>query len=108
MSDQHAALGAPIYWKNKHGALMRRQRFAPSRLDEHGRCCGRKPISYKRPSPYFVCDRCGRHYGPDGVQRASWLFKSVEGALIETRPENEELLRVLDGLIELSEPPVEE
>lgn len=31
------------------------------KLDNKGRCCGRKPIPYKRP-PRLFCDRCDRSY----------------------------------------------
>lgn len=34
---------------------------APRTLDEKGRCCGRKPLVYKREGHRF-CDRCSRHY----------------------------------------------
>ena len=36
-------------------------------LDDHGRCCGRKPMSYKRghppiPGPFLFCPRCDRAF----------------------------------------------
>jgi hypothetical protein len=32
-------------------------------LDDQGRCCGRKPLEYKRP-PQLFCSRCNRSYDP--------------------------------------------
>lgn len=43
-------------------------------LDEKGRCCGRKPLHYKRPSPHYFCCRCDRQYGPDGQWRPNWAW----------------------------------
>lgn len=32
-------------------------------LDHRGRCCGRKPIKYKRDGgPHYFCPRCNRSY----------------------------------------------
>ena len=31
------------------------------KLDDQGRCCGRKPIVYKRP-PMLFCSRCDRAF----------------------------------------------
>ena len=36
----------------------------PKRLDSNGRCCGRKPLKYKRPHVYLFCDRCGACFDP--------------------------------------------
>ena len=47
-------------------------------LDERGRCCGRKPIPYKRPLRYF-CPRCDRRYGPDGLQQSNWAWTAQFG-----------------------------
>ena len=51
------------------------------RLDEHGRCCGRKPVYYKGGSwasppgaPMHFCGRCNREYGTDGVQKSNWAW----------------------------------
>lgn len=57
---------------------------APRRLDEHGRCCGRKPLVYKRdhglnyPAGHF-CVRCDRAYdAATGVQIPNWAFVQVD------------------------------
>lgn len=44
-------------------------------LDEKGRCCGKKPLVYKRPSFHYFCARCNREYGPEGEQQDNWAFK---------------------------------
>lgn len=46
----------------------------PKRLDEQGRCCGRKPIVYKR-EPHLFCHRCCASFNPDtGEQIPNWAF----------------------------------
>lgn len=53
------------------------------KLDEKGRCCGRKPIYYKGGSwcshpgaPLMFCDKCNREYDPvTGEQRENWAWK---------------------------------
>ena len=55
------------------------------RLDDKGRCCGRKPIFYKGGSwrsplgaPLHFCCECNREFGPDGNQRANWAFPNFK------------------------------
>lgn len=43
-------------------------------LDENGRCCGRKPLVYKRPHRLFCC-RCNRQFSPEGKQQENWAYK---------------------------------
>lgn len=54
------------------------------RLDELGRCCGRKPIHYKgkrystpeHPRPSKFCHRCDRAYDPEtGEQIGNWAYR---------------------------------
>lgn len=52
------------------------------KLDDKGRCCGRKPIfysSWRSPlmAPLHFCCDCCREYGPDGQQRQNWAWKEV-------------------------------
>jgi hypothetical protein len=50
--------------------------FAQATLDERGRCCGRKPVPYKRPARLF-CSRCCRQYAPTtGLQEPNWAWLS--------------------------------
>ena len=43
-------------------------------LDDKGRCCGRKPIPYKRDRTLF-CDRCDKHYSMDTAQQVQcWAW----------------------------------
>lgn len=45
------------------------------RLDGKGRCCGRKPCTYKRPKHYFWCDRCHASFSPETkAQIPNWAF----------------------------------
>lgn len=48
---------------------------APQTLDENGRCCGRKPLVYKREGHRF-CDRCCRSYHRyQDFQIDNWAWK---------------------------------
>lgn len=48
---------------------------APQRLDDYGRCCGRKPLIYKREGHRF-CDRCCRSYHlHQDFQIDNWAWK---------------------------------
>jgi hypothetical protein len=50
-------------------------------LDDKGRCCGRKPLVYKRasgprhPAGLFCC-RCDRSYTADGEPQANWAWNA--------------------------------
>ena len=57
-----------------------------SRLDDKGRCCGRKPIQYKGGSwrspafPHKFCDRCYRAFDSDThEQMQNWAWMLSEG-----------------------------
>jgi hypothetical protein len=53
------------------------------RLDDKGRCCGRKPLVYKRPPSHLYCFRCDRAYDPDdGEQIDNWAWKKKDGVFI--------------------------
>lgn len=55
------------------------------RLDERGRCCGRKPITYKRPH-HFYCCRCDASFDPvDGKQVPNWAYYKVDDERFEVR-----------------------
>lgn len=48
---------------------------APQTLDDKGRCCGRKPLMYKRENHRF-CDRCSRAYHRyQDFQIDNWAWK---------------------------------
>ena len=51
--------------------------FKARTIDPKGRCCGRKPIHYKRDGgPHLFCPRCSRAYDVDsGHQIPNWAFK---------------------------------
>lgn len=62
------------------------------KLDEKGRCCGRKPIKYKGGSwrsplyPMYFCTRCDRAYSVDSLKQIeNWAWKRTEdGEFINT------------------------
>lgn len=49
-------------------------------LDDKGRCCGRKPLTYRTAqdsfvkAPYHFCCRCDRSYDMDGAQIENWAW----------------------------------
>lgn len=71
---------------------------ALTKLDDKGRCCGRKPLHYKggswrspRGAPMFFCCECNREFGPDGQQRSNWAWPARG-----RRPEDDEAYEALD------------
>ena len=55
------------------------------RLDRRGRCCGRKPLVYRRP-PHLFCVRCDAGFDPDtGNQIANWAYEPLNGGFASTR-----------------------
>lgn len=63
-------------------------RIPPQRLDELGRCCGRKPRPYKRPSPHAICLRCCCEYTPSGEQRANFAWRSAGDGFVSAYPDH--------------------
>lgn len=64
---------------------MTRPVVAARSLDEKGRCCGRKPISYKRP-PRLFCDRCHAAFSPEtGRQVPNWAYFQLDENRFEAR-----------------------
>lgn len=55
------------------------------RLDEKGRCCGKKPIVYRGKNntaegPHRYCPRCDRGYELDApFQINNWFWKKQDG-----------------------------
>jgi hypothetical protein len=86
-SEQREPLSQPTYTINEHGCVIETTVWAPARLAD-GRCCGRKPIEYKRsPDHHFFCPRCNREYLPTGVQRQNWAYKLTSaGNYVRERP----------------------
>lgn len=74
------------YSINEHGCTIEHGVFLPATLID-GRCCGRKPITYKTGGLRYFCDRCTREYAPDGKQQANWAFKLLpSGDFSRDRP----------------------
>ena len=80
-------MNAYDFWLDRHHAdvmhLVRNCGVSPAKnLDDAGRCCGRKPIDYKRANILF-CARCYREYVLDtGSQQPNWAWRSVSGGFI--------------------------
>jgi hypothetical protein len=54
-------------------------------LDQKGRCCGRKPIVYKRDRHLFCC-RCDAAFGIDtGKQIPNWAYYALDDSRFEAR-----------------------
>ncbi len=55
------------------------------KLDDKGRCCGRKPLTYKRTRVYF-CARCDREYSMEtGEQVENWSWQKINGEFVKVR-----------------------
>lgn len=53
------------------------------KLDEKGRCCGRKPIVYKRDHHLF-CTRCNREFNPDTHEQiVNWAWLLADGEFVK-------------------------
>lgn len=56
-----------------------------------GRCCGRKPMVYKKPEPHFFCPRCNRSfnlYTKDQVPNWAWK-QDTSGVFSATYPKQD-------------------
>lgn len=59
------------------------ERFVESvQLSAEGRCCGRKPLFYKRPKPHMFCSRCCREFDSDGRQSQNWAYRAESGGFM--------------------------
>ena len=57
------------------------------KLDVEGRCCGRKPLVYKRDGgPHRFCVRCDAAYDLDGPgeQIVNWAYRAAPGGFVST------------------------
>lgn len=64
----------------------------PRRVDELGRCCGRKPMRYMRDRHLF-CPRCDAAYDFDGNQITNWAYKKTDSGFLPTYPDSEDAAR---------------
>jgi hypothetical protein len=49
-------------------------------IDEKGRCCGVKPLVYKRPTHHLFCCRCDAEYDfPSLEQKNNFAWVKVDG-----------------------------
>lgn len=54
-------------------------------LDDKGRCCGRKPLVYRRPLHQF-CPRCCADYNMAGQQIPNWAWLETPGGFVARNP----------------------
>ncbi len=58
-----------------------------AKLDSAGRCCGRKPLVYKRPHHLF-CSRCDRSFDPITKQQiVNWAWECRDGCWLKVYPD---------------------
>jgi len=58
-----------------------------ARLDDAGRCCGRKPLVYKRPIHHLFCTRCCADFNPKtGEQIENWAWVADGVSFVATSP----------------------
>lgn len=73
-------------------------------LPSDGRCCGRKPLFYKRdyrtnaPRPHHFCTRCDAEYDEGGTQTPNWQWAEMDGRLYHTRTVKDAALDMLAAL----------
>jgi hypothetical protein len=49
-------------------------------IDEKGRCCGRKPLVYKRPTHHLYCCKCDAKYDFQSLEQVdNWAWEKVDG-----------------------------
>lgn len=60
--------------------------YDPAHLDDKGRCCGRKPLVYKRPDHHLFCTRCDREFDRLGNQRPNWAWIERDGQFAKRNP----------------------
>lgn len=82
--------GIPRFWSthNLFGDPIERPIWPAATMDDLGRCCGRKPLIYKRDR-YFFCTRCDRAYDL-GTRRQinNWAWCEVDGGFVQQYPAN--------------------
>lgn len=66
------------------------------RLDDKGRCCGRKPMEYRSrwstdTGPHKYCPRCDRAYDLDtGEQIPNWAYRRLPSGEFERQTNKQE------------------
>jgi len=71
--------------KEKHVSEEMREQGA-AQLGADDRCCGRKPMTYKR-EPHRFCPRCNRAYSLEtGKQIPNWAWPRSDGGYIPRHP----------------------
>lgn len=80
------AATAPDYGAILYAEVLRLARgnivLPAARLDDLGRCCGRKPLTYRRTRALFCC-RCNREFDDATLtQRANFSWRAVPGGFV--------------------------
>jgi len=74
-------------WQKAHRdevlRIVRGGNVSPAKtLGADGRCCGRKPLEYRRTGTLF-CTRCDREYAiGTGAQQSNWGWRAVPGGFV--------------------------
>lgn len=72
--------------------------LAMSKLDDEGRCCGRKPMVYRSrwstsTGPHRYCPRCDRAYDLDtGEQISNWAWRQTASGAWECETNRKRVL----------------
>ena len=70
-------------------------RLPARKLDNEGRCCGKKPIFYKGRRSHW-CSRCGADFGVDGQQHSGNLWPSDgDGWFRAKYPDSDGVIKLL-------------
>lgn len=64
----------------------------PQALTNDGRCCGHKPLRYKRVGgPHFFCTSCKRAYALDNARQIqNWAWRRLDGGFQSTQKRKKE------------------
>ena len=77
-----AADGCEAMVPRGRGTCEKHEQSENKKLDGRGRCCGRKPIVYRRPVHRLFCARCNAEFTPEGAQKDNWAYGYFGGLLV--------------------------
>jgi hypothetical protein len=60
--------------------------YPTTKLDGKGRCCGRKPLVYKRPIAHTFCCKCSRSHNEAGEQIDNWAWAVASDVCRRKKP----------------------
>jgi len=84
----------------KGNGFVEAEVFAPRFLEAStGRCCGRKPLTYKRPQLHYYCCRCDAEYDANGAQHANSAWYAIGGGFAPKYPTQEYVAEARAALV---------